>query len=314
MVVAALVLEFLPQRRAIPGFGVYAGPGSKGVAGAANFVRSTRVPVTHVLDFASADNWQGVTGPPWLLDAHAKRPARLEYSLPMFPEGSANSLARCATGDYNDHWQTLAENLVAAGLSATIVRPGWEFNGDWYAWSAAGHVHDYAKCFRAIVTTMRLVVGQHFAFDWNPTLGHHAMAAERAYPGDSYVSYIGVDAYDTSPIYRSAHGAAAAAQAWQQIDHGDHGLAFWARFAARHAKPLVIPEWGVTSGSDAEGGGDDPAYVDHMFTFMTDPDNHVAYEQYFDGGSSFAEHRLDGHTQFPKSKRSFDRWMQTLTK
>jgi len=312
--ISSLLLDFSGQRRVIPGFGVYAGAGSAGVSGADAFARSTGRPVTHVLDFAPADDWQGITAPPWLIDAHANQQARLEYSLPMFPDGAGNSLAHCAAGDYDGHWRTLAENLVTAGLSGTIVRPGWEFNGAWYSWSAAGHPRDYAQCFRSIVTTMRSVRGQRFGFDWNPTLGRHAMAAELAYPGDPYVSYIGVDAYDTADVYRHRHGRAAAARAWKQISKGDHGLAFWSRFAADHGKPLVIPEWGVTAGADGEGGGDDPAYIDHMFAFMTDPANHVAYEQYFDASSGFADHRIDGDTRFPRSRTAFDHWMGDLTR
>ena len=294
----------------VPGLGVYAGPGASGVREAAVFGARTGARLTHVLDFASAENWAGITGPAWLLDPHRNDAARLEYSLPMMPEGDQYSLRACAAGDYDTHWRQLAHNLVAAGLHGVIVRPGWEFNGDWYAWSAAGHEADYVGCFREIVTAMRSVSHSEFSFDWNPTLGPNAFPAEQAYPGDAYVDYVGVDAYDASPIFVHERGRHAAAKAWHEIEHGDHGLRFWSRFAAAHHKPMAVPEWGVVGGAGGQGGGDDPAYIDHMFRFMTDPDHHVAYEQYFDAGSSFAQHSIDADTQFPQAQARFLSWMR----
>jgi hypothetical protein len=297
----------------VPGLGVYAGPGPDGVRKAAAFGTTTGVPLTHVLDFASAKNWAGITGPDWLIDPHRKEAERLEYSLPMMPEGDQYSLHACAAGDYDVHWQTLARNLAAAGLRDVIVRPGWEFNGDWYSWSAAGHEADYVGCFRRIVTAMRTVDPTRFSFDWNPTLGRNAMPAEKAYPGDAYVDYVGVDAYDASPVFVHSHDKDATAKAWQQIARGDHGLMFWSRFAAAHHKPMAVPEWGVVGGAQGQGGGDDPSYIDHMFKFMTDPDHHVAYEQYFDAGSSFAQHSIGAGTQFPHARARFLAWMRKLS-
>jgi hypothetical protein len=285
-----------PARRSVPRFGVYTGPGADGVAAAREFERTTGAPLSQQLDFASADSWDGITGPSWLLDPHAASDRRLEYALPMFPD--TGSLRACADGRYDPHWAQLAHNLVGVGLADTIVRPGWEFNGDWYPWAADGHTEQYVGCFRHIVTTMRDSPRQRFRFDWNPTVGAAEFPAEQAYPGDKYVDYIGVDAYDTS--------------SWQQLLDGDHGLRFWSRFAADHHKPLAIPEWGVTGGGG--GRGDDPRYIDRMFTFMTKPGNHVAYEQYFDVTSSVAAHGIDLGTPFPRSRDAFIDWMRKLAR
>ena len=107
--------------------------------------------------------------------------------------------------------------------------------------------------------------------------------------------------------------AAAQAIAWYDDLDGDHGLTFWSRFAAAHHKSLAIPEWGVVHGTERDGGGDDPAYVDHMFGFMTDPGNHVAYEQYFDAGSAVAEHRLGPGTIFPLSQAEFRKLVRSFS-
>jgi hypothetical protein len=296
LVTAVVLSRESTTSRSVPRLGVYTGPGASGVSAAKNFERTTGAPLSQQLDFASADSWDGITGPAWLLQPHATSELRLEYSLPMFPETGGNSLAACADGRYDGHWATLAHNLVAAGLADTIVRPGWEFNGDWYPWAAAGHARQFVGCFRHIVTTMRSEPQQQFRFDWNPTVGAAAFPAEQAYPGDKYVDYVGVDAYDTS--------------SWDRLFGGDHGLRFWSKFAADHHKPMAIPEWGVAGGGG--GRGDDPEYVDRMFAFMTTAENHVAYEQYFDVTSSVAVHGIDLGTPFPRSRDVFIDWMRKL--
>jgi Glycosyl hydrolase family 26 len=256
--------------------GVYAGPDSKGVVGAAEFGALTGAQPGGVLDFGGTDRWSNIAAPSWLIAPHATSAARFEYSMPMLPDGNQYTLAACAAGAYNIYWRTAAANLIAYHLSNTIVRPGWEFNGGWYHWAAKTNIAGYIGCFRNIVTTMRSVVGQHFAFDWNPTVGKNAFPAELAYPGDAYVDYIGVDVYDTSWSHypAGAQGVAAAqAAAWNDDLNGDHGLAFWSAFAKSHAKPMGITEWGVVAMTNGRGGGDDPAFVHHMFDFMTDPAN-----------------------------------------
>ncbi len=299
MLVTAVVLSIVatPASRSVPRLGVYAGPGAGGVAAARTFERTTGAPLSQLLDFGSGDSWAGVTGPEWLLKPHASSGLRLEYSLPLFPAGKGNSLADCADGRYDGHWAELGHNLVAAGLAGTVVRPGWEFNGDWYPWAAKGHAAQYVGCFRHVVTTMRATPGERFRFDWNPNLGPGKLPAEQAYPGDAYVDYVGVDAYDTS--------------SWSRLLGGDHGLRFWSGFAALHHKSLAIPEWGVTGGGG--GRGDDPSYIDHMLSFMTSAKNHVAYEQYFDVTSSVARHSIDLGTPFPRSRAAFLAWMRKLS-
>lgn len=298
MLVTAVLLSLASPRpaRSTPRLGLYAGAGAGGVAAAKDFERTTKAPLAQLLDFGSADDWAGITDPAWLLNAHASSGFRLEYSVPMFPHNKGESLADCAKGRYDGHWKDLAHNLIAAGLADTIVRPGWEFNGDWYDWSAKHHLPQFTGCFRHVVTTMRAAPGGHFRFDWNPNLGAGRFPAEQAYPGDAYVDYVGVDAYDTS--------------SWERLYRGDHGLLFWSRFAARHHKSMAIPEWGVAGGGG--GRGDDPEYIDRMLSFMTTAKNHVAYEQYFDVTSSVARHGIDPGTPFPQSRAKFLQWMGKL--
>jgi Glycosyl hydrolase family 26 len=284
--------------------GVYAGPGAKSVSGGAAFGSFSGAATSDLLDFPPSASWAGITGPKWLLSAHEGSPGRFEYSLPMLPDSGPYTLAACAAGSYSDEWRTLAQNLIKYNLASTIVRPGWEFNGTWYRWSAKSDVDGFVGCYRNIVTTMRSVSGQSFSFDWNPNLGGGAFPAERAYPGNAYVDYVGVDIYDTSWSHFATNATPTAVQqaaAWNDDLNGNHGLLFWSSFAASHGKPMAITEWGVNNVGGGHGGGDDPAFVNHMFDFMTDAANDVAYEHYF----NTAAHQLTGATTFPGSAATF---------
>jgi hypothetical protein len=279
--------------------GVYAAPASRGITGAAAFDNAVGQTSTEALDFGSTSDWRDLTGPSWLLSPHSAQPATLEYSLPMMPAGPGYTLAQCANGGYDAQWLTLGRNLVAAKLPNTLVRPGWEFNGNWYAWSAAGRPAQYVGCFRHIVTTMRRVTGQHFTFDWNVNVNSTAsFNPTSAYPGDAYVDYVGVDTYDTYWTgYNSPQPTATQqASAWNYLSRGGYGLNFWSAFAQAHRKQLALPEWGVSRLPNNKGGGDDPDFIDKMFAFMADRSHNVAYMHYFNTGY----HVLTDGT-FPKS-------------
>jgi hypothetical protein len=297
---------------ATPAIGVYAGPPSHTATGVAAFTQLAGAAPGAVLDFASSADWNGIAAPQWVIAPHAGSAARFELSLPMLPDSGPYSLAACAAGAYNDEWTIAARNLVAGHEPDAVVRPGWEFNGTWYRWSAKNDIAGYVGCFRQIVVTMRAVAGQRFAFDWNPNLGGGAFPAEQAYPGDAYVDYVGVDAYDTSWTWYATQGtptAAQAAAAWSYDLNGDHGLKFWSTFAAAHHKSMAITEWGVTAVGGGHGGGDDAAFVQHMFDFMTDPANHVAYMHYFDTPT----HQLTGATPFPAAAAVFHQRAMAVT-
>lgn len=290
-------------------WGVYAGPGTNGVAGATAFGVFSGRPPAGVLDFPPTSSWADIVSPTWLFSAHADI-ARFEYSLPMLPDGPGYSLAACAGGNYNAQWTTLAKNLIAYRLAGAIVRPGWEFNGDWYGWSAIGKAQEYLGCFRQIVATMRAVPGQRFLFDWNPNGSNNKMPAEQAYPGDSYVDVIGVDLYDMSwtnyPVSSGTSLATAQARTWNWLLNGDHGLKFWSSFALAHGRPMALTEWGVTWRSDGHGGGDDPSFVNNIFNFARDPANRVAYAHYLNfDTSATTRHKLTGDTRFPLSAAKY---------
>lgn len=291
--------------------GVYTAPGPKAGPGAEAFERWAGRDVDQVLDFLPSGSWREITRPAWLLGPHAHAGHRLVLSVPLLPDDPDTSLSACAAGRYDVHWHELARNLVAHDLPGTVLRPGWEFNGVWYRWSAAGQEREYVECFRRLVRAARATPGQRFTFDWNPNIGAGAFPAERAYPGDRYVDFVGVDVYDTSWVdYPAAPGRAtehARRDVRTEILHGDHGLHFWREFARNHGKPMSVPEWGVTWRADGHGGGDNPSFVEAILEFVADPTNRVAYANYFNSPDSaaLAHDILRSDTRFPAAAARF---------
>jgi beta-mannanase len=205
-------------------------------------------------------------------------------------------LAAGATGAYSSYFVTLAQTLVAAGEAKADLRLGWEFDGDWFAWGATTPAAEanFAAYFRQIVTAMRSVPGQEFKFVWNPDAGAFTSTTydvAAAYPGNAYVDYIGVDAYDASwatPL--------TPANAWAVTL--EPALAAAHAFAAAQSKPLAICEWGLVTGG--YGLGDDPLYVDNFVAWMKNPADDVAYESYFN-----AENSVITGGDFPRSLAAF---------
>lgn len=298
-----------------PVLGVYRGAPSPGPTNVAAFEKWAGHPTPYALDFTASADWASLEGPSWQLTPWQGSGRRLVYTVNMLP-GPADrsydggvSLEACASGSYNSHWLALATSLVAHGLPTTIVRPGHEFNGSWYAWAAYGHQAAYAGCFRQIVTTMRSVSGQAFQFDWSPNIGTGQFPAEQAWPGDAYVDYVGVDTYDQSWVPNSypltstmtaAQVLSAQKNSWTALLSGDHGLQFWTAFTLAHGKKLSIPEWGLTIRPDGHGGGDDPYYVQQMLNYIADPASNVAYANYFEFDAPDGTHRMSSTgTYFP---------------
>ncbi len=321
--------------------GVYRWGAPKGPGQVDAFASWVGRPDVWAEEFEPSDQWGNVTSPtswmfaPWQgwLKEHPGR--RLILTVPMLVggwdgggpssgpgAGQPVSLKQGATGAYNDYYKTLATNLVAYGLGHSLIRLGHEFNGGWYTWRASGNADSYAAYWRQIVTTMRAVPGASgLKFVWNPALGYQQFPAETAYPGDAYVDCVGLDVYDecwandTYPLPANdsaADIAARHARAWQDnLLNGDHGLAYWQKFAAQHGKPFAIPEWGVSVRGDGHGGGDDPAFIAHMYQYMKA--NPIDFNVYFDVNAGDGHHQIspgsgaDGTPLMPASAAEFQK-------
>lgn len=329
-----------PATRPAPQMGVYRWAAPRGPAQVDAFAAWIGIPEIWAEDFQATETWDHIADPGWQLSAwapwvKAKAGRRLILSVPLLPGAwdrsgpkkgtDANksvSLGAGADGEYNKHFEKLAKTLIGRQMDNTILRLGWEFNGGWYIWRGADDPKAWAAYFRQIVKTMRGVPGaEKLVCCWNPATDHLQFPAEQAYPGDDYVDVIGIDVYDQSWLkgtYPFAANATPAEKleiqkkAWNEWTFGgNHGVQFWAKFAADHKKPLAICEWGVCNRKDGHGGEDDPYFIEQMHQFIMDPANNVMFHVYFDVQAGDGHHQLSPGIQgndkleFPESTAKF---------
>jgi Malectin domain/Carbohydrate binding domain len=196
------------------------------------------------------------------------KPYTMVYGIPLIPENAGATLAQVAAGTYNQQWRDLGTTLVNTGHGNAIIRLGWEFNGNWYAWAAYDPT-TWINAFRQAETSIKSSA-PNVRIDWTVNRGTSQSIpsgnSADAYPGDAYVDIIGVDSYD--------HWGD-----WNSQLNGNQGLAYWASFARTHGKKFSVPEWGLVGA--APGNGDNAAYITNMFNFFTANKDILAYEAYF---------------------------------
>jgi hypothetical protein len=278
------------------GLGFYDGDSSPtGIETAASWLGSA-TSVEYAQDFIDATDWSHISSP-WQLPNWKGSPFEMVWGVPMVPCGAPSTQCATNVADYNlvadggadAYYETLAQNLVAAGFGSSYIRLGWEFNADWMGWGIcnedgsglASWASDFVPAFQNIVTSMRSVAGANFKFIWNPIDSSNSSCAganlENFYPGDSYVDAVALDAYD-------AIGATTTDDArWSDLLNGvnagnwtavtpaaiggqafsGYGLNWLAAFGKEHGKQVSLPEWGLVS-SSSDGGGDDAYYMTEM--------------------------------------------------
>jgi len=271
-----ILLSVLPYGRAsAASIGVYEGAGCTGVTALSNFVGWLGRQPDQVLDFVASDSWQAMAdGANWSANCWRATNAKVVFSVPMLPAG-ANTLAEGAAGKFDDKFKQLATTLVNQGYGNAIIRLGWEFNGGWYPWAAAKDPTNWVIYWRRIVTAMRGVQGAAFRFDWCPAQGQQQIAADKVYPGDSYVDIIGQDVYN-----QSWSGVTAPADRWNELLTQKYGLQWHRSFASAHNKPTSFPEWATGTRPDGHGGGDDPYFVTQMASWIGQ--STAVYHNYWD--------------------------------
>jgi Ca2+-binding RTX toxin-like protein len=200
------------------------------------------------------------------------------WSVPITVNGA--NLHSAANGDYNQYYKQVAQNLLRSDDSGPIyVRTGWEFNGDWFRWSAQGKEDAFIGAFREFVDTFRSV-SDRFKFEWNVNEAYGGMDPAKAYPGDNYVDIIGMDFY-FNPQWQSYDGAAAFAHVRDQ----KYGLQWLENFAKAHGKPTAYSEWGAQ-------GNNAGSFVKAAKEWF---DSHnVVYQTYWDSDAAYPGRLSDG--------------------
>lgn len=213
----------------------------------------------------------------------ARAQGALRYGLQCWRDASVKNIAislpmvvdagGALDDDQSAQFAAFGRSLVRYGYSSAYVRVGWEFNGDWYRWSASpaygapdpGRPAAWIAAFRRDALAVRSTCPR-CRIVWNPALYRQKIAPDRAYPGDDVVDVIGVDAYNV-PRFPTPSPAANWAQTYGPIS--DWGVADFVRFAARHGKPLAYPEWGTPADKSGKSPDEDGYFISHMAQLMT---------------------------------------------
>jgi hypothetical protein len=267
-------------------------------AGAAAFGAWRGHPLAVVDAWSGRATWAQIIDPAWLYRRWKKTPYTLAFGVAMLPENVPGvSLQACANGSYDAYWRKFGRVISSYGLGKSIIRLGWEFNGSWYIWQASDPA-TWVRCWQQIVTSARSTA-PGLQWDWNINRGVSGGLANpvRAYPGNAYVSMIGIDSYDSWPPATTAAG-------WRVQLRGKQGLNYWLAFAKAHGKLLSVPEWGnVYSGPSA--GGDDALYVQDMRAFFASNAAEIAFECNFQSSASSDGGSYGQETLVPKAAAAY---------
>jgi hypothetical protein len=306
--------------------GVYRGAGGWGAERIPAYETFLGRPVNYALDFQATDTWSNLSFPSWQADPwQASGKTLILGATGIFPgdwhrqyQGQTMGWAQAARGDYDSHWRTFGQNLVAKGQARAILRGAHEFNGGWFPHRVnPGEQEHFIAAWRRWVDIMRSIPGQQFSFDWNPTVGTEALwNPESAYPGDAYVTHIALDVYDGwynrgwKPGVDAPPSQAERDAVWDSLLNGPRGLNFWKGFAQAHNKRLALPEWGLRIWTESDGlihgGGDNPSFIERMHALINDPSWNIAYHAFWeDPKNGVSDPDSVTHVPVPNSRAAF---------
>jgi hypothetical protein len=269
-----------------------------GAAGVQQFADYRRRPVDVAITYVDRSSWSAISNP-WTVAQYAGFSGRLNIGLPLTV--GSTPLSDVAAGHYDSYFADFARMLIGQGRSHAIIRLGWEFNGNWYPWSAYDPT-TYKAAFRHVVTLLRSIT-PGVGIDWNGNLGTSQCGHDpfsELYPGDDYVNIVGVDAYDAQWAKISD---ATSFDAWADWSHG---LNDWYAFAQAHGKRLSVPEWGLAvAPTDGFGEGDNAVYIEGMHDWFTAHAAGLKYEAYFNDEAPSTANSLENPDQMPLSSTTY---------
>ncbi len=220
----------------------------------------------------------------------------------------AAALSATASGRNDAAFRNGAKYIKAANFAGVTIRLGWEFDGNWMPWSAAGNEGLWIHAFRHVHDVFRSVI-PNARFDWNGDVGWMPRETS-AYPGDGYVDIIGMDVYDkslNSPWNPSTHSWVNAEAAFNT---DVPSLQFQHNFAVAHGKQVSYPEWALaTGGSEAptSAGSDNPTFIQGMYNWMNSLPSSgagsLAYQSYFNEDTAHDGNHMLSH--FPNAQARF---------
>jgi hypothetical protein len=289
--------------------GIWAGGGVAQTKRVKAFGTWRGAPSDAATQYPERSTWQSIHDSHWHVATYATFDGTLVYGLPMLPEKGNGTFGSIVSGDHDWVYRKVARDLVMEGHGRSVVRIGWEANGNWFPWGAtAKTAAQYVRAYRHIVGVLKSVA-PHLVIDFDISCGvplrgqnDRLAALTELYPGDDVVDLVGCDTYDW-------HNTKAQNEvSWRAAMRPDDevGIADVADFARAHGKGLSIPEWGLASRVDG-GLGDNPFYISKMRSFFEANADVLVLESYFSEPETSLKNSIWDPDQNPRSSEAYAR-------
>ena len=267
--------------------GVYARQNTDGVTRFANY-RSKAVDISYsAAPINGTTTLDNITTATFMYDLHAGYSGWLSvgYCLLGTADSTPDNFARGARGEYDAKWRNAATILKNSGFSdRTILRIDWEYNLSHCGNHEGTDLNTYKSYYRRVAQIFK-AANPNVKVDFVASGGNSTWSAlngnpMNAYPGDDVIDYIGMDDYDAYPAVLPATETA-----WLNHVNRAGGLEYWMSIAKQRNKLMSVPEWGLGNGKTnwpGNDGGDNPYYIEKMFSWFGANHSNLAYEMYFD--------------------------------
>lgn len=183
-----------------------------------------------------------------------------DYGAPDPVNQPSYQLRDITAGNWDTDIHRWAREIKAFGFPVLFL-PMCEMNGDWTSWSGTvnGNIPaDYIPAWRHVHDIFVQEEATNAKFGWSPNGDGDAASAAATfntyYPGDTYVDYLGIDAYNWGTMYKTPSWTSS----WQSFEEV-FGYSYDA-FTVRSTRPIMISETAST-----EQGGDKAAWITDAF-------------------------------------------------
>jgi beta-mannanase len=168
----------------------------------------------------------------------------------------AYSLDRITAGAHDTYISRWAREIKSYG-KPVVIRFGHEMNGNWYPWAEQVNGNgpgDFAAAWRHVVGVFRNAKVSNVTWVWAPNVPYDGSTPlAQLYPGDSWVTRVGLDGYNWSTLQSWS--------SWQSFAQiFEPGLA---ELTALTTKPVYIAET-----ASPEIGGDKAAWISDMWATL----------------------------------------------
>jgi hypothetical protein len=289
--------------------GAWAGGGDASTQRVVAFGSWRGTPMDAATAYPEMDTWQELHDSNWHITTFNGFEGILSFGLPMLPEEDKGDFSAIVRGEHDWVYQDVARDLVTNGRGRSVVRIGWEANGDWFPWGAsATDAPEYVAAYRHIVEVLHRVAPD-LVIDFDLSCGtalrgqtDRLDALNLLYPGDDVVDLVGCDFFDW-------HATASTDEAsWSRSIKPANavGIQDVADFARTHGKGLTYPEWGLAS--HEEGGmGDNSFFIEKVRSFFEDNADILVLEGYFSEPETSLANSVWDPVQMPESARAYER-------